>query len=477
MNEKETLKDNEIIEKLKTTINYVELKKLILSLQDEGLKAQQIYRLHDWEKSDVILEFRDEEAKIQALEHVNDEYQRLRIVVTLSDEQKIKQIEQKKIKNSELVTLALMSIQDRARLRGIFLPENRKYLKIGLKKQTTVGVEIETQGNTSFLLKKAESILSPKDIDRFYQESWLTKDDETFEIAEESGVEITSPILRDSEEDVEELYMVCSMLEKAGQKATEKCAGQIHIGAAGLKSIKAYTNLLEICGNCERILYIMSNAEGEVPREGIREWAAPLSPKISKAIEERKLNPNNETDLKRFIAEMRNAQGDRTYGINLTNLGVKRETIEFRMPNGTINPDVWIENIRLFGRIVEISQRLVEIENEQDEKSQRLLMIKERLKEEISEQEKMELLLELVLEEEEREVYRCRYLCNVELIEHLPEEKNPFRDLQFKKVDFGRPHTLGQFGEVARKSTQDRINVVMQETMSGELGKEEEKQQ
>ena len=364
-----------------------------------------------------------------------------------------------------------MSIKDKAVLKEIFLPTERKYSTIGLQPQTTIGIEVEAEGRSSSSIQKMGHVMQDSD----EESSWECKSDETFE--ENEGVEIASRVLRDDQQSVEEIYMVCSMLEKTGQINTPKCAGQIHIGTAGLKSIKAYINLLEICGNCERILYIMSNEEGEISREGIREWAAPLSPKISKAIEEGRLNPNKDNDLNRFIKEMQYAQGDRTYGINLTNIGVKINTIEFRMPNGTINPDVWIENIRLFGRIVEISQRLVEIENEQDEKSQRLLMIKERLKEEISEQEKMELLLELVLSEEEREIYRRRYISNVKLIEQLPEEKNPFKGLQFTKVDFGKQHTLSEFETVAKKSTQTRVNQAMIDAMSERTMEKGEKQQ
>lgn len=364
-----------------------------------------------------------------------------------------------------------MSIKDKEVLKEIFLPNERKYSTIGLKPETTIGIEVETEGRSSASIQKIKRVMKNSN----EAVSWECKSDETFE--ENEGVEIASRVLKDDKESVEEIYMVCSMLEKTGQINTPKCAGQIHVGAIGLKSINAYTNLLEICGNCERILYIMSNAEGEIPREGIREWAAPLSPKISKLIQEGKINLKNETDLNEFIAEIKNAQGDRTYGINLTNIGVKINTIEFRMPNGTINPDVWIENIRLFGRIVEISQRLVEIENEQDEKSQRLLMIKERLKEEISEQEKMELLLELVLLEEEREIYRRRYISNVKLIEQLPEEKNPFKGLQFTKVDFGKQHTLSEFETVAKNSTQTRVNQAMIDAMSERTMEKGEKQQ
>lgn len=467
----EKLTDDEKIKKLQEITSYGEIKDVILSIGDEELKVEQLGRLHEWDKPRIIMELKSEISKIKALDYVENEINRYKIILGLSDKAKIEQIKNGKLQKQELIGLIQMSIKDKSLLKEIFLAAERKYWTIGLQPETTIGIEVETEGRSSTSIQKFKKIME----NRNEAVGWECKSDETFE--ENEGVEIASRVLKDDKESVEEIYMVCSMLEKTGQVNTPKCAGQIHVGATGLKSIKAYTNLLEICGNCERILYIMSNEEGEIPREGIREWAAPLSPKINRAIQEGKINSKNETDLNEFITEIKNAQGDRTYGINLKNLGERLNTIEFRMPNGTINPDVWIENARLFGRIVEISQRLVEIEKEQDEKFQRMLMIKEQLKEEVSEQEKMELLLELVLSEDERETYRRRYMSNVKLIEQLPEEKNPFKGIEFAKVDFGKQHTLSEFEKVAAKSTQTRINQTMTDIMHGELIKKEEKQQ
>ena len=465
------LNDDEKIKKLQESTDYREIKDIILSIGDENLKVEQLGKINEWDKSRIIMELKSETSKMKALDYVEDEINRYKIILGLSDKVKVEQIEKGKLQKKELIALIQMSIKDKSLLREIFLPVQRKYIEIGLRHETTIGIEVETEGRSSASIQKFEKIMENSD----ETVGWECKSDETFE--ENEGVEIASRVLKDDKESVEEIYIVCSMLEKAGQKATGKCAGQIHVGATELKSIKAYTNLLEICGNCERILYIMSNEEGEIPREGIREWAVTLSPKINRAIEEGKINSKNETDLNAFITEIKNAQGDRTYGINLKNLGERLNTIEFRMPNGTINPDVWIENARLFGRIVEISQKLVEIENEQDEKSQSLLMIKEQLKGEITEQEKMELLLELALSEEEREIYRRRYISNVKLIEQLPEEKNPFKGMEFAKVDFERKHTLSEFGKVAVKATETGINQTMTDIISGEVEKGEEKQQ
>ena len=89
--------------------------------------------------------------------------------------------------------------------------------------------------------------------------------------------------------------------------------------------------------------------------------------KLSDEYAKATINLENENDLSNFIEEIQNVQKDRYSGLNLLNINNGKNTIEFRVPNGTINPDTWIENARLFGRIVEISQKLVEIEKKPEE--------------------------------------------------------------------------------------------------------------
>lgn len=66
-----------------------------------------------------------------------------------------------------------------------------------------------------------------------------------------------------------------------------------------------------------------------------------------------------------FIEKVQKAQGSRYCGLNLWNINNGKDTIEFRISNGTIDPDTWIENARLYGRIVEIAEKLAEIEKNQ----------------------------------------------------------------------------------------------------------------
>lgn len=64
--------------------------------------------------------------------------------------------------------------------------------------------------------------------------------------------------------------MACNMLQAYEQEIGSCCGGHVHISSDYLTSKEAYANLFEIFGNAERILYIISNEKGDIPRYGIR---------------------------------------------------------------------------------------------------------------------------------------------------------------------------------------------------------------
>lgn len=184
--------------------------------------------------------------------------------------------------------------------------------------------------------------------------------------------------------------------------------------------------------------------------------AEPISPMISGAIDKGTINLNSEQDLDNFIKSIQNIQEEekgRTTSINLLKINNGRNTIEFRVPNGTINPNTWIENVKLFGRIVQMSEKLAQIEKkDESEKTQEdihLEKLMQLLKSNMTENEKMEVLLEILFTEEERNVYRERYYENSRGMEGY---NDTISGLTFaEKVDF-RKHSIGEFGDVAKEN-------------------------
>ena len=290
---------------------------------------------------------------------------------------------------------------------------------IHLPKDMTFGIEIESEGAGSKLLRTLQSL----------DNGWKCLEDGSLI---DEGVEIVSTKLRSSNQTSEEIGKVCGLLKDLKQTASERCGGHIHIGADYLMSVSAYKNLIEIYGNSEKLLYLMANEKGKVPRD--IEYASPLSKKLEDAIKSEKINLQNEDELSQFLSEIKQIQSSgadeetsRYSGINFLNINSKnKNTIEFRIPNGTLEADTWIENINLFGGIVKAAQELSIIQQKkpeeltEDEKEK--LSNFEKLKEEgTTEEEQLEALLTLVVKEDQKSIYRDRYRVNSELMQKEPE--------------------------------------------------------
>ena len=466
----------DLLDKVSDDYNKADI--IISMASNADFKIKQIEKLDDeFAKAIVIKSLYDDRIKIQQLSSISNDYCKMAIIESLKNRnEKIKLVETLNDKFlKELLIEVLNSEQydekmgfpclKRTNLKEKFLDKNRKYTEIGLDKKMTIGMEIESEGplNSIMLALKNIAISEKKGGIR----GWQTKDDGSLS----NGVEIVSPILSDSKEDIEDIYMICSML-KNGQRASERCGGHIHIGADYLTSKEAYINLFEIWGNTEKIIYQMCNENGEIPRSGIQEYAPPISPKLNEALENGTINIENEDELDEFIEQIQNIQGERYSGLNLLNINNVKNTIEFRIPNGTINPDVWIENARLFGRIVQMSQRLAVIEKQTEisKEDEHLIELFDTLKQDIPEEQKMEILLELLFTEEERQVYRERYNKCAKRLKEMPDEENPLNKSKFSSVNFKKKHSKDEFRDVAAKSRSSSENEVVNETKSGIRG-------
>ena len=224
----------------------------------------------------------------------------------------------------------------------------------------------------------------------------------------------------------------------------------------------------------------MCNEQGQIPRTGINKFASPISARVNKFLENGTINIEDEENLDEFIKVLKGTQQENRYvGLNLLNINNGKNTIEFRIPNGTINPDTWIENIRLFGRIVQISEKLAEIEKQTEcsEEDLKLLKLKEKLKEDIPEQDKLEVLLELLFSKEERQVYRERYNTNSKILEQLPDEENPFGQVEFGKVDFKKKHSVKEFRDIAVNERMGNTEEIEKETNYGGIFEESQEKQ
>ena len=114
------------------------------------------------------------------------------------------------------------------------------------------------------------------------------------------------------------------------------------------------------------------------------------------------------------------------------------------MPNGTINPETWIENINLFGGIIKISQEIADIQSKNendltDEEKQKLDKFNKIKRKRIKKREKLQALLDLVIEKKEQENYIERYDINNKLLKEKPKFRQDLKvDISKKPVKINK---------------------------------------
>lgn len=307
----------------------------------------------------------------------------------------------------------MLSVSDKQyaknKMESIFNDFDEKYNKnlnkVKIPDNMTVGIEIEAEGENASILKHISLNIA---------DGWDFKNDSSLTY----GVEAASPILKGSDKTISNsINRLCGLMKALDLDVSERCGGHIHIGADYLTDIKALAYLTEIWGNAEKLLFLISNKEGEIPRENIEDYAMPISKNLEAAIAHKTTQLKDEKDLKRFV---KNVQKNKWYAINFQHLDeTNKNTIEFRLANGSLEPNTWIDNINLFGGIVKAAQDLALIDNkyeisiEEKQKINSLETLKDTKK---NDREKLEALLKLAIEEDDRNIYIKRYEENKKLI-------------------------------------------------------------
>ncbi len=163
--------------------------------------------------------------------------------------------------------------------------------------------------------------------------------------------------------------------------------------------------------------------------------AAPIGNKIKKQILNGNLKLGKPKSMAyRYIFVRNKLNADRYGGLNLSNLGDKKKnTIEFRMSNGTVNPRVIKENVFLYASLIDTALR---IEQEPEKYYKKL---GDFCKRDVSEEEKLDNFLKLIMEnEEDRQVYKERW----ETVKNAPVFKikgaNNFLKNTFGIEDIGK---------------------------------------
>lgn len=319
----------------------------------------------------------------------------------------------------------LVISNDRAFRRGLIDSIDKQRMR-EIDPSITFGVELEIatdDQNTRRFFYKNESILCNWDI---------TVDGSVRSNGFYPGLEIISPVLKYDQESLKQLKIVTDFLNKSGFYTNESCGGHIHLGFDYFDTVQEFKAFTSLYGVIEDILYLISNRANTKIRQGTDRFARSNAEMISNL----RIYIDNivtKADLKAFID--RKIQ-DRYTGLNFTNIGKpKKNTIEFRMPNGEIDFFEVKANILLFCRLLEASKKLVHSDIETKE-------LYDSLFNEASQDKRFEIMLKLLFpNENERSIYIERYRKNKLFTDSIPEHYNvklynvEIKDGRVEKVD------------------------------------------
>ncbi len=392
------------------------LKSIAIESTSTKLKETVINLLDDENsKTDVAMTFKDDLRKLDLIFKVTSPHNKVNLIASLRDDTfKIQHLATDKFTKSEKTTI-ILSLKNKEFKRALLskmytINDNtgKEFKRIDviydgyddtLPRDLTFGIEIEVQGPMSKIILESMDTLYDK---------WDVKADSSLD----DGVEFTSKIFTYSETTLKDIYKICEFIKGNKLYADKQCALHMHFGSRFLKNYDSWFWLYYIYCTCERIFYLISNEPGQLPRDGIKQHAMFVSKKASNFL----MNYDGTLDLNDFIREFQKHFFFHYQGINISNIGIKMNTIEFRAPNGTTNPEIIVQNLILYGNLMRLARELSYLPP--TEKTYNLIKAFDN---DIAEEERLELLLDLLFKDEKnKKIFRTRYLINKDL--HNEEE-------------------------------------------------------
>lgn len=337
---------------------------------------------------------------------------------------------------------------------------------LGIPEDFKFGIEIEADNVSTY---EENGLYIGKSAEYIKKLNWhmATKSEEA--LVGKGGAELVSPILKDNEEDWENIENICEHIKKyPGKKgeyveANSKCGLHVHFDSNCLmQNPKKFRNFMRIYAEAEELIYKMCNDKNDPIRQGAINknykgltqlvssiWrngmASPSGKKILKQIEKGTLKVSYKKFGKLKMAAARLKLDERRYhGLNITNIGnQKKNTIEFRMANGTLDPRVIKENVFLYASLINTAIKATEHPKEYEER------LREFYRTDITEEKKAERFLNLIMENEnDKKIYMERYQSVKDAKVFFNNHKKGFAKDRFTKE---------QFVEIAKRTPVDRI--------------------
>lgn len=338
--------------------------------------------------------------------------------------------------------------------------------ELGLPEIYRFGVELEAFNvNTGLPIgENSKSLYYSKESKEFLKaHRWKTTNFLTESLNMEGGAELVSPILYDKQEDWQNLQETCEHMKKYPGKhgkevvADDKCGCHIHIDARTLRgrteeeSQAIMKNFLSLWAESEELMYKMCNDVGDSIRpgtinvkgsaihklaskmQGIKGMAMPSGEKIHKAIQNDNLKVSYKKfgRLKRALAKLK-LDNSRYSGLNLTNIGnPDKDTVEFRIANGTLDPEIIKQNVYLYASLIETA-RTMTLEPEKLGTK-----VDDFYRTDVDEKTKADSFLKLLFEnEQDQNIYRQRWQSVRKAEVFKDNDKKGFAPNRFKREEF-----------------------------------------
>lgn len=210
---------------------------------------------------------------------------------------------------------------------------------LGLIDQVTFGLEIEAEEACRHLINDMiEEKLS----------SWKVKGDSSLD----EGVEINSPILDDQPNYWNQVKEACQIIAQ-NSLIGEKSGGHIHIGAHILgEKVKPWLNFIKLWSVYENVIYRFSYGEFLEGRPAIKRYAISCAQLFWSGYQKcSEFSSNDLQSLLRVISQGRYQAVNFTH-VESDNCKQENNTIEFRCPNGTLDPIIWQNNVNVFAHML-----------------------------------------------------------------------------------------------------------------------------
>jgi len=224
--------------------------------------------------------------------------------------------------------------------------------ELDLDKDITYGMELEfkVENNSNKVIEsKLKSLNYKLLLDGILDNCWWDFKEET---SLTNGYEITSPIFRNKKDEWIQLKEVCNIIKNNNGEINEKTAGHIHIGSQILGSNKDnWLNFFKLYIAYENLIYRFSYGEYESGRNYTNSFAAPTAHIFYKNLEKIDDTYTLYKILKLMHTEYKR-KGISFYKYDNKMAFEKDRTIEFRMPNATLEPTIWQNNVNFFSHIL-----------------------------------------------------------------------------------------------------------------------------